>query len=110
MAQIEFYIAGGDIASAKRASALCVVMTQQAYTNLPSNPVVVSAAKLAKGYDFLVGAYAAGVQKNYPVAKQLAGQAIDKASEAWTANNAIHPIAKHIKDGANNILKEIPVK
>jgi hypothetical protein len=108
MAQIEIYIGSQDPIAAKRAAELAVDITQQAYKNMPENNVVLGAAKLARAYDFLVNAYIAGVQKNYAACKDWANQAIAKATEAWEANHDIQPIAKHIKDSANQIIGQIP--
>lgn len=108
MAQIEIYIGGINPIAAKRAAELGVDMTQQAYNNMPTNNVVVSAAKLARAYDFLVNSYISGIQKKYDDAKNWANQAIAKATEAWEANNEIQSIAKHIKDSAKNIINQIP--
>lgn len=107
MGQVEIYIAGNNVVAAKRASELAVDFSQQAYRNMPDNNVVVSAAKLAKGYDFLMNGFIAAVQKDYVNAKSWADQAIVKATEAWEVNHDIQPIAKHIKDRANEILTQI---
>lgn len=107
MAQIEIYIAGNNVLAAKRASELAVDFSQQAYHNMPDNTVVLSAAKLAKAYDFLMNAFIAAIQKDNLSAKDWAEQAIAKATEAWQVNNEIQPIAKHIKDRANEILNQI---
>ena len=108
MAQIEAYIAGNQPLLAKRAAELSVDMTQQAMKNMPDNNVVIGAAKLARAYDFLMNAFITGIQKDYVAAKSWAEQAIAKATEAWEANNDIQPIAKHIKDRANEIISQIP--
>jgi hypothetical protein len=107
MAQIELYIASNDVVSAKRAAELSVDMTQQAYHNMPENNVVVGAAKIARAYDYLVNSYVSALQKNYVEARDWADQSISKASEAWEANNDTQPIARHIKDRANEILTQI---
>ena len=110
MAQIERFISSKKVTMAKRASELSVDITQQAYKNLPDNKVVLGAAKLAKAYDFLVSAYQYGTAGKTAEANQYAQQAIDKATEAWNANNEIQPIAKHIKDGANEIISGLKAK
>lgn len=107
LAQIEVYIAANKIADAKRASELGVDLTQQAYRNLPDNNVVLGAAKLARSYDWLVDAFILGVQKEYELAAEWANKSIDKATEAWEANNATQPIARHIKDRAREILAQV---
>lgn len=107
LAQIEVYIAANKIANAKRASELAVDLTQQAYRNMPENNVVLGAAKLAKAYDWLVDSFIYGIQKEYELAAQWANQSIDKASEAWEANSATQPIARHIKDRAREILAQV---
>jgi len=107
MAQIEIYIAGNSILAAKRASELSVDFSQQAYSNMPENNVVLSAAKLAKAYDYLMNAFITTLQKDYVNAKAWADKAIAKATEAWEVNNAVQPIARHIKDRANEILTQI---
>jgi len=107
LAQIEVYIAANKVANAKRASELAVDLTQQAYKNMPENNVVVGAAKLARSYDWLVDAFIYGIKKDFPAANEWANKAIDKATEAWEANNATQPIAKHIKDRAREILAQV---
>jgi S-layer homology domain len=107
LAQIEVYIAANKVANAKRSSELAVDLTQQALKNMPDNNVVLGAAKLAKAYDLLVQSFILGIQKNNTEAATVANQAIDKATEAWQANNATQPIAKHIKDRANEILAQV---
>ncbi len=107
LAQIEVYIAANKVVNAKRASELAVDLTQQAYKNMPENNVVVGAAKLAKAYDMLVQSFILGIQKKNTEAADMANQAIAKATEAYTANNATQPIAKHIKDRAREILVQV---
>jgi hypothetical protein len=107
LAQIEVYIAANKVANAKRASELAVDLTQQAYKNMPENNVVVGAAKLAKSYDMLVQSFVLGIQKKNTEAADMANQAIAKATEAYNANNATQPIAKHIKDRAREILAQV---
>jgi len=106
MAQIEIYIAANQVILAKAASDLAVDITQQAYSNLPDNNVVVGAAKIARSYDWLVDAFIYGVQNNFEEANKWANMAIDKSTEAWEANNATQPIAAHIKDRAREILAQ----
>lgn len=107
LAQIEVYIAANMVSNAKRASELAVDLTQQAYRNMPENNVVLGAAKLAKSYDWLVDAFILGVQKENEQSAEWANKAIDKATEAWEANNATQPIARHIKDRAREILAQV---
>ena len=107
MAQIEVYIAANMVAHAKSASDLAVDITQQAYKNMPENNVVVGAAKIARAYDWLVDAFILGIQGQNEAAAQKANDAIDKAGEAWEANNATQPIARHIKDRAREILDQV---
>jgi len=107
MAQIEVYIAANMIAYAKIASELAYDMTQQAYKNMPDNAVVLGAAKIAKAYDLLVDSFILGIQGQNEAAAQKANEVIDKATEAWEANNATQPIAKHIKDQARKILAQV---
>jgi len=107
LAQIEVYIAANKVVNAKRASELAVDLTQQAYKNMPENNVVVGAAKLARAYDMLVDSFILGIQKKNTEAAKMANQAIDKATEAWEANSATQPIAKHIKDRAREILAQV---
>lgn len=107
LAQIEVYIAANEIALAKNASELAVDITQQAYKNLPTNNVVLGAAKIARAYDYLVNAFVAGIQKKNAESADFANQAIDKATEAWESNNATQPIARHIKDRAREILAQV---
>ncbi len=107
LAQIEVYIASNKILSAKRSSELAVDLTQQAYKNMADNNVVLGAAKLARSYDWLVDSFVLGIQKDYEGAAEWANKAIDKATEAWEANNATQPIARHIKDRAREILAQV---
>ena len=107
LAQIEVYIAANQVGYAKSASELAVDITQQAYKNMPENSVVLGAAKIARAYDWLVDAFILGVQGDNEEAANWANQAIDKATEAWEANNATQPIAKHIKDRAREILAQV---
>ena len=108
MAQVENYIIGKLPLAAKKASELSVDLTQQALKNLPSSNVVLAAAKLARGYDYLVNAFITALQKKNDESYQWAQQAITKATEAWQANNEIQPIAKHIKERANEIIAQLP--
>ncbi len=107
MAQIELYIAANDLTNAKRSSELAVDLTQQAYKNMPENNVVLGAAKVARSYDYLVNSYVSALQGNYDESKDWADQCINKATEAWEANNETQPIARHIKDRAREILDQI---
>lgn len=107
MAQIEVYIAANMVANAKNASELAVDLTQQAYKNMPDNAVVLGAAKIARAYDWLVDSFILGIQGQNEASAQMANDAIDKATEAWEANNATQPIAKHIKDRAREILEQV---
>ncbi len=108
MAQIEVYIGAQNITAAKQAAELAVDITQQAYKNLPTNNVVLGAAKLARAYDYLVNAFVTAVQQKYDEAYQWAQQAIAKATEAWEVNHDIQTIARHIKDRANEIISQLP--
>jgi len=107
MAQIEVYIAANQVALAKGASELAVDITQQAYKNMPENAVVLGAAKIAKSYDYLVDSFILGVQGDNENSALWANNAIDKATEAWEANNATQPIAAHIKERAREILAQV---
>lgn len=107
MAQIEVYIAANMVAYAKNASDLAVDLTQQAYGNMSDNNVVIGAAKIARAYDWLVDSFILGIQKKNEEAARIANVAIDKATEAWEANNATQPIAKHIKERAREILTQV---
>jgi len=107
LAQIEVYIAANKVMNAKHSSELAVELTQQAYKNMSDNYVVLGAAKLARAYDFLVDSFIYGIKKQYTDAAESANKVIDKATEAWEANNATQPIAKHIKDRAREILSQV---
>ncbi|MBN2087209.1 S-layer homology domain-containing protein [Candidatus Peregrinibacteria bacterium] len=107
LAQIEVYIAANQVALAKNASELAVDITQQAYKNMPENNIVVGAAKLARSYDYLVDSFILGIQGLNDKSTEMANMAIDKASEAWEANNATQPIAAHIKSRAREILAQV---
>ncbi len=107
MAQIEVYIAANMVANAKSASDLAVDLTQQAYKNMPDNNVVLGAAKIARAYDWLVDSFILGIQGQNDAAAQKANDSINKATEAWEANNATQPIARHIKERAREILDQV---
>ncbi len=107
MGQIDKYIGNNDPFSAKRASELAVDVTMQAYKLKPDDKVVLSAAKLAKAYDYVVNAYIKAISKKTDEAKEFAQKAIDKANEAWEVNNDIQPIAHHIKERANEIISQL---
>ncbi len=107
MAQIEVYIAANQVGLAKAASELADDIMQQAYKNLPDNAVVLGAAKISRAYDWLVDAFILGINGENETAAAKANDAIDKASEAWEANNATQPIAAHIKERAREILIQV---
>jgi len=107
MAQIEVYIAANNVTLAKNASSLAVDLTQRAYKNMADNNVVLGAAKLARAYDYLVDSFILGIQNKNIESAELANKAIKKATEAWEANNATQPIAKHIKERSREILKQV---
>jgi len=107
MAQIEVYIAANMVVNAKSASDLAVDLTQQAYKNLPENYVVLGAAKIARAYDLLVDSFILGIQGKNDEAETMANNSINKATEAWEANNATQPIAAHIKERAREILTQV---
>jgi hypothetical protein len=107
MAQIEIYVSTKQISAAKRSSELGYDLTQQALSNMPDNNVVLGAAKIAKAYDLLVDAYIAGLKKENDNARTLAEQTKLKATEAWEVNNETQPIAKHLKDRADEILGQL---
>lgn len=108
MAQIDVYVNNNNPLAAKRASELSVDMTQQAYKSLPEDMNVLGAAKIARAYDFVINAYISALQENYEKAEDWANQASDKATEAWEINNALQPIAKHIKERAAEVVAQIP--
>jgi len=107
MAQIEPYIAASMVGNAKNASDLAVDITQQAYKNNPTDPIILGAAKIAKSYDWLVDSFILGIKGDKVGAAQKANDAINKASEAWESNHDTQPIAKHIKDRAREILTQV---
>ncbi len=108
MAQIDIYVGDNNPLAAKRASELAVDMTQQAYKNLPEDNVVLGAAKIARAYDFVMNAYLFAIQQNWAEVENWSNQAIAKSTEAWEVNDELQPIAKHIKDRANEIMAQIP--
>lgn len=105
--QIERYMDIQNAVLAKRASELAVDFTQQAYTLKPDDTTVLSIAKIAKAYDYVVTSFVAAVQKNKDLATQFANMAIDKATEAWQVDNNVQSIAAHIKSRANSILDQL---
>jgi hypothetical protein len=106
--QIDVYVNSNQLSFAKSASQFAVDTTQQALVNTPADNIVLGAAKIARAYDYLVNAYISAVGNKAADAKSWANQAITKATEGWQANNAVQPIAKHIKDLANAILAQLP--
>lgn len=108
MAQIDIYVGNNMPLEAKRAAELSVDMTQQAYKNMPEDMNVLGAAKIARAYDFVINAYISALQQNYEDARSWAEQAIAKATEAWEVNNELQPIARHIKDRANEVIAQVP--
>lgn len=106
--QIEVYLRNNAPQFAKTASELAVDTTQQALKNLPTDSIVLGGAKIARAYDYLVNSYISALAKKTADAKSWADQSIAKATEAWQANNAIQPMAKHVKDLANGILAQLP--
>jgi hypothetical protein len=107
MAQIDFYIKANNVAAAKRSSELAVDSSQKALSNLPEDNSVLAVAKLARGYDYIVNAFIAAVSGKLDDAINIANQAITKANEAWEADNSTQPMARHIKDRANELLAQI---
>ncbi len=107
MDQIDPYVGASNPTAAKRASELAVDISQQAMKNLPDNNVVLGVAKLARAYDFLVNSYISALQKKNEEAKDWANQAIAKANEAWEVNHDTQPVARHIKDRANEIIAQL---
>lgn len=108
MAQIDIYVNNNNPLAAKRASELGVDMTQQAYKNMPEDVNVLGAAKIARAYDFVMNAYISALQEEYTDARSWADQAVSKATEAWEINNELQPIAKHIKNRAQEVIAQIP--
>lgn len=104
--QIEVFMSASDVIHAKRSAELAVDFTQQAYKVLPSNNVVLGAAKIAKSYDMVITAFIAGVQKNKSLAEEYANKAIAKADEAVAVYKEIESIAVHIKTRASDILSQ----
>jgi len=107
LAQIEIYIAASKFQKAKDTSEMAVSLTQQAYKNMPKDKIVLSAAKIAKSYDWLVDALIYGINKDFKKATEYANKSIDKATEAWEVSNAVQPIARYIKDRARDVLKQV---
>lgn len=107
VAQIENYLGVKDVASADRAAKLAVDMTQQAIKLLPGDSTAMGKAKIAKAYSLLVSAFIAALESRYTDARDLASQTITKATEAWQADQTTQPVAKHLKDKANEVLNQI---
>ncbi|PIZ73680.1 hypothetical protein COY07_01650 [Candidatus Peregrinibacteria bacterium CG_4_10_14_0_2_um_filter_43_11] len=105
--QIEVYVAANQVALAKKTSKLAVDLSQQALKNMSGNNIVLGAAKLARAYDLLVDSYDLGGRGNYTDSSVAANEAIDRATEAWEANSATQPIARHIKERAREILAQV---
>lgn len=107
LSQTEIFLAAKETKLAKNASTLAVDLTQKAFRNIPDNNIVIGAAKLAKAYDFLVDSFSYGSIGELELSAKYANDAIDKATEAWEANNSTETIAKHIKDLAREILVQV---
>ncbi len=107
LAQIEFYTVANQAGLAKNSSELGVQLTQQAYQLKPTDPVVLSAAKIARAYDWLVDAYILGMKGENEAAAQKANEVIDKATEAWEVNNDVQAIAAHVKELARRVLEQV---
>ncbi len=107
LAQTEIFLGIKNTKLAKRSSTLAVDLTQKAYRNLPENKIVLGAAKIARAYDYLVDSFNYGLVNEQALAAEFANKAINKATEAWEANNATQSIAKHIKELAQSILDQI---
>lgn len=107
MSNIEMYISKNNITAAKKSSKSAVDLTQIAYVNDPNTNVVLCAYKLAQAYDTLVDSLISGISKNNTQSKNEANKAIKLANDALLINPDISPIAKHIKDRAEEILKQV---
>jgi len=107
LAQTEIFLMAKMPLEAKKSSLLSIDLTQKALLNIPDNNIVLGAAKLAKAYNYVVNSYIFALNNETQEAANWANQAIDKASEAWEVNIDTEPIAKHIKDLAREILKQI---
>jgi hypothetical protein len=55
-----------------------------------------------------MNSFLTALAQDYVAAKDWAEKAIAKATEAWEVNHDVQPIARHIKDRANEILGQIP--
>jgi len=107
LAQVDVYLSVEELYLAKIASTIAVDLTGKAYANMPENEVVIGAAKLAKGYNYIVNAYALAVKGDSEKSAEWANAAIQKASEAWEANHSTEEVAKHIKEMARQILTQV---
>ena len=107
MSNIEMYISKNNITAAKKSSKSAVDLTQIAYVNDPNTNVVLCAYNLAQAYDTLVDSLISGISKNNTQSKNDANKAIKLANDALLINPDISPIAKHIKDRAEEILKQV---
>ncbi len=108
--QIDVYVSAKKVQSAKIASELAIDLTQQLLKLLPEDKAVLSLAKIAKAYDFLVSSFIFGIQSNYSECRNYANLAIEKANEAWEVDNSVQPIAKYIKDKANELILQVQGK
>jgi hypothetical protein len=104
--QINVFVNAQKITEAKFASELSVDLTQQLMKLKPEDKSILSLAKIARAYDYLVSSFIFGIQKNYSECINFANMAINKATEAWEADNESQPVAGYIKDRANELINQ----
>ena len=105
--QIEAFMNAGKVNAAKRASELAVDFTQQAYSLESNNPAVVGLAKIARGYDLVLQAFIAALNKNPVEARSLANEAKTKANEAIATYAQTESVANFIKKRADEVLAQV---
>jgi hypothetical protein len=82
LAQSKTAIDNQNLITAKKASEMFVVITQQAYRNDSKNAQILSRAKVARSIDYLVNAELSKKFKNYSKSKEWSDLAVLKANEA----------------------------
>lgn len=107
MSQVKVYKKFQDYMTAKSASKLGVDLTQQAYKNAPNNTKILSLAKLARAYDFLINAYIELKYNNFEAAKNWTNQTITKSNEALKLNADYQLPVLDLQNEAQQILDSL---
>jgi len=85
-----------------------VANTGKALEASPDKGIVKAADKIARGFQKLVLAYEAGLNKDYPQLISLVEQAKKLAGEAYIDDSSTQPLGKKIKLQADVLLQQVP--